>query len=305
MVNVKRFLGNPILAPNKQHSWETEAVFNGCILEEEGAYPLLYRAMSSPQEITGKTLELSTVGYAMSFDRIQFHNRRQLIVPQYDWERYGCEDPRITKLDDRYFICYTALSNWPPGPENIRVAVAVSRDLLSIEEKHLVTPFNAKAMALFPEKINGKVTAILTAHTDMPPPKIAVAKFDAIEQIWDEAYWKNWYSGLDHHVVPLLRSLPDHLEVGAPPIKTAEGWLLIYCYIRNYQTSYKTFGIEAVLLDGENPTKVLGRTETPLMSPERNYELTGKVPNVIFPSGALLFNNNVGVYYGAADTTCC
>ena len=99
-----------------------------------------------------------------------------MIAPEEDWERFGCEDPRVTKIDDKYYIFYTALSVYPFAAEGIKVAVAVTKDFKKIEERHLVTPFNAKAMVLFPEKINGKYVALLTAHTDTPPVKICLGR---------------------------------------------------------------------------------------------------------------------------------
>ena len=160
-------------------------------------------------------------------------------------------------------------------------------------------------MALFPEKINGKMVAILTANTDLPPAKIALAFFDKEEDMWSEQYWNNWYKSLDNHVIPLLRSANDHLEVGAPPVKTDKGWLLIYSYIQNYFSSEKIFGIEAVLLDLNDLSKIIGRTTNPLLFPEKEYELFGDVPDITFPSGAVLDNKKLYLYYGAADTTCC
>ncbi|OGG11895.1 hypothetical protein A2Z00_00875 [Candidatus Gottesmanbacteria bacterium RBG_13_45_10] len=305
MIAVKRFPSNPILAPNTQQSWEQEAAFNGCPIVADGATHLLYRAMSQAQTIKGKYIELSTIGHAISFDRVHFLNRRQLIFPQYDWEQFGCEDPRVTQLDGKFYIFYTALADFPPSPKGITVAVATTRDFHTIEAKHHVTPFNAKAMALFPQRVNNKLAVILTANTDLPPAKIAIAYLDCESQLWNTSFWEKWHAKLDDHVLPLLHSLHDHVEVGAPPIKTNDGWLLIYCYIRNYLSSNKTFGIEALLLDNTNPNKILGRTDMPLLVPEFKYELVGKIPNVIFPSGALVYNNNLGIYYGAADTTVC
>lgn len=306
MVDIKRYFANPILEPNKQNDWEKEAAFNGCIAEGgKDLFHFVYRAQSQTQTIDGNNLELSTIGYAKSSDRIHFKKRRQLITPEFDWEKFGLEDPRLTCIDNKYYIFYTALSDYPHSPAGIKIAVALTSDFKKIEEKHQVTHFNSKAMALFPEKINGKLTAVLTVHTDMPPAKIAIAQFDNPAQIWDQNFWQNWYNSLDTHTLNLLRSSDDHIEVGAPPIKTASGWLLIYSYIKNYRTQYKTFGIEAILLDPTDPTKIISRTQKPLLTPQENYELQGKVPNVIFPSGALVHENELGIYYGAADTTCC
>ena len=89
-------------------------------------------------------------------------------------------------------------------------------------------------MALFPEKINGKFAAILTVNSDLPPAKIALAFFDNEEDIWSEKYWTNWLYNIESHVIPLLRNVNDYVEIGAQPVKTDKGWLLIYSYIQNY-----------------------------------------------------------------------
>ncbi|HSW48417.1 MAG TPA: hypothetical protein VLG67_05055, partial [Candidatus Saccharimonadales bacterium] len=171
-------------------------------------------------------------------------------------------------------------------------------------EKSQVTTFNSKAMALFPEKINGKMGALLTMNTDMPPAKIAFAEFDREEDIKSPMYWSQWYENANQHTIHLLRDMRDQVELGSAPIKTDKGWLVIYSYIKNYMSNNKTFGIEAVLLDLKNPRKILGRTDSPMLMPAEKYELEGMVPNVIFPSGALVRDNTLFVYYGAADTTC-
>lgn len=303
---VQRSEANPILRPNPSVSWEAEAVFNGCPVRKDGKICLLYRALSSYETVDGVTLRLSRIGLAESEDGVEFYGRRVLIYPEYRWEWFGCEDPRVTELDGKYYIFYTALSQWPPTPDGIKVAVAVSRDLRGAEEKHLVTPFNAKAMALFPERINGFLWAVLTVHTDRPPAKICLASFEDESELWSEDYWRKWYSEFDKHSLPLQRRPQDHIEVGAPPIETPYGWLLIYSYIRDYFSPQKRlFGVEAVLLDLHNPTKIIARTDSPILTPGEYYERIGMVPNVVFPSGALLEDDTIYLYYGAADTTCC
>ncbi|MCL5006607.1 MAG: hypothetical protein M1153_00450 [Patescibacteria group bacterium] len=303
---VKRFAENPILKPNPNQSWEAEAVFNGCPIEKGGKIFLLYRAVSLPHYHTSaqSRLRVSDIGVAESKNGFSFSNRRRLVIPEHEWEKFGCEDPRVTKLNGKYYVFYTALSDWPPRAEGIKVGLAISKDLETIAEKHLITPFNAKAMAMFPEKINGKIWTILTADTDRPPAKIALASFDDEAQMYDPAHWQNWYKNIDKHVLPLLRRPQDHMEVGAPPLKTKNGWLVIYSYIRNYFSAQKIFGIEAVLLDLKNPLKIVGRTNFPIILPEEYYEKYGFSPNIVFPSGALIKNGVVYIYYGSADTTC-
>jgi len=303
---LRRSPENPILLPNKENAWESEATFNASVTKQGGTFHFVYRASSAPREVHGATIDLSTIGYARSGDGVHLRDRRQLIFPEYDWERYGCEDPRVTKLGGKYYIFYTALSTYPFGADGIKVALATTKDFKTITSKHPVTPFNAKAMALFPGKINGKYVAVLTANTDRPPARIAAALFEKESDIWSKEYWDKWYANLDLHTLPLQRTGNDQIEIGAPPIKTKYGWLLIYSYIRNYfASSGRVFGIEAALLDLKDPMKILAHTYRPILVPDEEYEEYGRVPNIVFPSGALLDGNTLRIYYGAADTTTC
>lgn len=304
---IERSDKNPILMPNKNQSWEAEAVFNGCPIQNRGKIFLLYRALSLPHyhALARLSMRVSDIGIAQSGDGIHFENRRRFIFPEHDWERFSCEDPRVTKLNGKFYIFYTAISRYPFNADGIKVGLAISKDLETVQEKHLVTPFNAKAMALFPEKVNGKIYALLTVHTDRPPAKICVAAFDKEEDIWSPKYWEGWYKNFEKYALPLQRKPADHIEVGAPPLKTPKGWLLFYSYIRNYFSGQRLFGVEAVLVDIKNPSKIIARTEYPILTPEEYYERLGMVPNTIFPSGAMIKDGWLRIYYGAADTTCC
>ncbi len=303
MATLTRIPENPILTPNPEYEWEHDGAFNGCVVHVDGIYHMVYRALSAKREYNGVQMQVSSIGYAQSKDGVHFSEHRQLIAPTEDFEKYGCEDPRITYFDGKFYIFYTALSVYPFSAYGIKLAVAVTRDFKSFE-KHPVTTFNSKAMALFPEKINGKMAALLTMHTDLPPSKISLAVFEREEDIWSEHYWSDWYKGANSRIIHLLRDVRDQVELGAPPIKTEQGWLVIYSYIKNYMYSEKLFGIEAVLLDLNNPLNIIGRTQLPMLTPEEEYELEGNVPNIIFPSGALVQDGKLFVYYGAADTRC-
>ncbi len=304
-MKLTRFPDNPILLPSLLNPWEAAAAFNGSITTLAGKYVLVYRAQAKKSPHAGENVKLSTVGLSISQDKASFQETRLFISPEEEWERFGCEDPRVTKLEDTYYIFYTALANYPYSAGNIKVAVALTKDFQTITEKHLVTPFNAKAMTLFPEKINGKYAALLTADTDLPPAKIALALFDSLEEMWSQEYWEHWYQALEEHELPVRREESEQIEVGAPPIKTEKGWLLIYSSIKNYFSENKVFGIEAILLDLNDPKKILSRTTEPLLVPETEYEKYGNVPQVIFPTGAIVENGELSVYYGGADTTCC
>lgn len=304
MISVNRFEENPILSPEPDNPWEADSVFNGCPVADKNKIRLLYRAVSSPVVIEGREMQLSTIGQAVSGDGLHFRGRRQFIRPEFDWEKFGCEDPRVTKLDGKFYIFYTALSQYPFAADGIRVGLAITRNFKKIDAKHPVTPFNAKAMALFPEKIGGKFVVILTLDTDRPPAKIALAFFDKEEDMWSLEYWNQWYAEIDKHILHLRRNINDQIEVGAPPLKTKKGWLIIYSYIQRYLTPPAKFGIEAFLLDLKDPSKIISKTDYPLMTPHEEFEVFGKVPNVVFPSGALKKKRNLNIYYGAADSVC-
>lgn len=298
---------NPIVTPNRIYSWQAEAVFNACPVKKGDMTYIVYRALSLPHfhALAKQRLSISDIGIAESIDGINFSNHKRFIIPEQAWEKFGCEDPRVTKFENKYYIFYTALSEYPPKAEGIKVAVAISEDMETIKEKHLVTQFNAKAMALFPEIIDGKMWAIVTANTDYPPAKICVASFEKESDLWSEDYWQGWYQALDQHALSVQRRPEDHIEVGAPPLKTREGWLIIYSYIKNYFSPQRLFGVEALLLDLHDPSKIIGRTDAPFLTPDEYYEKMGMIGNVVFPSGALLDNDLIHLYYGAADTTIC
>ena len=309
MFVVRRLEENPMLRPLYESAWEGFATFNWCPVDDGKITHAVYRAMSLADPIREGPRNVSTIGYASSTDGIHYKGRRQFILPTEEWERYGCEDPRVTKFGDTYYIFYTALSEYPFRPEGIRVAVAKTKDFKTIIEKKLVTPFTSKAMALFPEPVNGKMTAILTADSEHIPKKIAIAQFDSEKDLTDPAWWQRWYESISEHRIYPERTPHDQIEVGAPPIKTDYGWLFIYSMIENHferGAHYQyVYGIEALLLDINDPRKILGKTKGPFITPLEAYERAGAVGNVVFPSGARIAGDKLHIYYGAADTTCC
>jgi predicted GH43/DUF377 family glycosyl hydrolase len=300
---------NPILLPDPKHSWEAQAVFNGCPVVRGKETYLLYRALSMPhyQLPINSEISISSIGIARSEDGYHFGERKRFIIPEEPWERYGCEDPRVTYIDGKYYIFYTALSEYPFRADGIKVGVAISDDLIEVREKHVVTPFNAKGMTLFPERIGGKLWALLTVDTDRHPSFIGIASFADEKEMVSETYWNAWYAKKETHAMAFKRPNhihEDHVETGAQPIKTEKGWLVLYSHIRNYFIGNAFFTVEAVLLDLHNPRKIIGRTEFPLLTPEDSYERYGMVPNIVFPSGVLVKGKHIELYYGSADTVC-
>ncbi len=303
MFVVRKSKHNPIITPNPQNSFENYAAFNGNPIEVGKNIHLLYRAQSIPEKFGDINFSMSVIGKAESKDGVNFKNRSIFIEPTEEWERYGCEDPRVTKLGNKYYTFYTALSAFPLNiPEGIKVGLAISRDMKKIDEKHLITPFNAKAMCLFPEKINGKYVAMLTVNPDRLPTHITLAEFNKIEDMWNEKYWKKWYGNLDKHIF-IKGDDNDRIEIGSCPIKTEKGWLIVCCRIQNHSSPNRVFAIEAFLLDLKDPKKVIGKTRGALVVPEESYEKNGIIGNTIFPSGARIEKDKLVIYYGATDTS--
>jgi predicted GH43/DUF377 family glycosyl hydrolase len=305
MFSAKRDENNPLLGPRREHPWEALGTFNPAAIKMPDGIRMYYRALAKPDALVSPYAGQSTIGMAFSEDGEHFHSRRQVLMPKESWEAFGCEDPRATIIDGKTYLSYTALGGYPFSADNIKVGIAVSDTGEHFEERHLVTPFNAKAFALFPNKVNGKYAAFLSVHTDRPPGEICLALADKIEDFWSADFWPKWYDSWKSHALLLRRSDNDHIETGAPPIKTEKGWLFFYSYIVNYfGGGPRVFGIEAALLDLDNPLKVIGRTY-PFFVPQEIYEQYGLVPDIVFPTSAIVGDDGtIDLYYGAADTVC-
>ena len=310
MFVIRRESHNPILAPRRERPWESMATFNPSAVRTEEGVHLFYRAFGNPDALQTPTAGLSSIGLAFAEDGVHFHSREQVIVSQESWDRFGCEDPRVTYFEGRWYCFYTALGGYPFGPDNIKVAVAIGDTPNKFTERHLVTPFNAKAATLFPERVDGDIVLLLTAHTDWtaehPRATIALARAKHIEEFFDPEYWRAWHERLADHALPELhRTERDHIEVGASPLLTEKGWLLIYSYIQNYYDGDKRiFSVEAALLDRNNPQKLISRTESFLI-PQEFYEEYGLVPHIVFPTSVTLADYGMlDIWYGAADTVC-
>ncbi len=306
---------NPLLRPDPNRAWEGLATFNWCPVPDHtdpSITHVVYRALSLSDPLREGPHERSTIGYGQihNGDYEHIHERRQLIVPEYDWEQYGCEDPRVTFFEGLYYIFYTTLSEYPFTPQGIKLGVAVTKDFKTFE-KHPVTTFNSKAMVLFPERINGKVTILFSADTDGNRARMAMVQVDEIEELWNPAFWDAWYQNPNNDItLDILRGEYDHVEIGAPPVKTEYGWLLVYSHIKNFFPNPhghpRVFGIETILLDLEDPSKILGRTGDSMFAPSEAYEHMGVVNDVVFPEGAHIDEEGyLNIYYGAADTTGC
>lgn len=305
MFVIRREPHNPILSPRREHPWEALAVFNPSVIREEKGWRMYYRALSNPAALVSPYAGQSSIGEAFSEDGIHFHSQRQVLIAEEPWEVFGCEDPRVTVFEGAKYLCYTALGGYPFSKDTIKVGIAVARNGNDFTERHFATPFNAKALTIFPDRVNGKVMAILTVHTDEPPAEICLVQANAIEDLWSPDFWDAWYRDWQSHKLSLKRDVNDHVEAGTTPILTNAGWLIFYSYIEHYfGGGERVFSVEAALLDRNDPSKIISRT-APLLVPEEIYERYGIEPDIVFPTGATLNDDGVlDIWYGAADTVC-
>lgn len=307
-MKLKRHPNNPILEKNHEQAWEKGSVLNPSVLFEDGIFKMVYRATNDTHaDIPGKYM--SSVGYAVSLDGIHFARAAQpLIAPEHDYEKkLGCEDPRVTKIEDYYFLYYTAVGD-DNGNDVVRIALATSRDFKKWKKHGIVGPKHtaSKAAVLFPEKIRGKYVMFYTWMSDSPMSTIMEASFDSLEEAMKppEEIMVNSTDRYEEHAVfrPLENTFRGP-EVGAVPIKTRYGWLFIYCNAN--VSDHPQWTISAALLDLHDPKKVLAITPEPILRPETDEERHGVVNNVTFPEGAVIVGDELYVYYGSGDQGIC
>lgn len=294
-----------------------KATFNPGAIYADKRIHLLYRAIGGD--------DVSVLGYASSADGTTFTDRSE--VPAYaptvaediDMEESlplaieiayasggggngGAEDPRITLIDDRVYLTYTAFDGW--GSVRIGLSSIGLDDFLKNrwdQWKHpaLISPPGEihKNWVLFPEKIGGKF-AILHGIT----PSILIEYVDSLD-FEDGTFIKS--SRPSNDKVPVRKGVWDsHVRgIGPPPIKTVDGWLVLYHAIDNRDPGRYKLG--AMLLDLNDPTKILYRTRTPILEPDLDYENNGFKAGVIYSCGAVVKDGELYVYYGGSDSVTC
>lgn len=305
-----RFEGNPIIRPRPEHAWESRATFNPAAIYEGGKVHILYRAIGDS--------DTSVLGYASSSEGFEIQERLNwpVYIPREPFEGAavsvtepspitwsytsggggygGCEDPRLTRLDDRIFMTYVAYD----GRSGPRAALSwiKAQDFLDKiwrwSKPVLISPPGLvnKNISILPEKINGKYVIFHRIFPDIYINMVDDLDFDG-QTKWLTSQFK-------------IRSRPDSWDsrkigAGPPPIKTEEGWLLIYHGV-DESDEYR-YKIGAMLLDLDDPTKVIARCKEPVLSPEAWYENEGLKYGVIYPCGAVVLKGRLIVYYGSAD----
>ena len=260
-------------------------IWNSGVVRFDGGYLLL---------ITIETLE----GYyrlhrAFSDDGINFTVEAEPSMvpdetcPDSACESKGIRDPRITPVNGSYYIVYTA-----DGDHGLRVGLAETTDFRTVKRLGYVSQVDVKSGALFPRQIGGKYALLKRPDPGM---SIWVSYSD------DLVYW-----GHDMAVMTPRGRYWDSHRVGAaaPPIEIDQGWLLIY-YGEKHTSAGPLVRLGAAVLDRDDPSRVLARSNIPILSPRERYERIGDVPNVVFSCGALLRDGQLELYYGASDSCIC
>lgn len=327
---------NPILTPNSANLWEAKKLYNPGAIFHNGKYHLFYRAVGNGENWK------SSIGYAISGNGENFERYSEpLITGSDDYEKRGLEDPRITKINDTFYMVYASYDGITP-----RLCMATSNDLkewikhgpvfsdwmfnnaggirTKFDENGI--PFNkprltewSKSGGMFSEKINGKFWMIF-------------GEFRMWFATSDDGI--KWTGDQTPFLFPRDGNYFDNtfVEMGPSPIKTEKGWLVLYHGI-NDKHCYR---IGFLLLDIKNPRKIIFRSDTPIFEPTKDYEMSGFVdvlpggltaiqkmtenelknfldkninkgtmPKVIFCCGATIVNKELRIFYGASDSVIC
>ncbi len=285
----KRYKNNPVLTP-RMWPYKVNAVFNaGAVLF--GEQVLLLVRVEDMCGFSHLCKATSKDGYTnWKIDSKPTMSPKPIDFPE---DIYGIEDPRIVKLeeDNRYAIVYTSFSE--SGP---LVSLATTEDFVTFRRYGVVMPPDDKDASLFPRKFKGRYILI---HRPSP------ANFNLGANIWisyspDLKHW-----GDSSILLPARRgSWWDAYKVGLspPPIETSEGWLLIYHGVRSTAAG-SIYRLGLALLDLDDPSKVIRRSDEWVFGPNEYYERVGDVPDVTFPCGVVVRGDELIMYYGAADTT--
>ncbi len=213
------------------------------------------------------------------------------LLPQCLYEEFGVEDARITPIGDVFYVTYVGASRHGPA-----TLLATTRDFATFERHGVIFCPENKDVVLFPEKSGGDFVALHrpAPHAPFNMPEMWLARSS------DALHW-----GRHQHFLSGGGGWDDgRIGAGAPPVRTPEGWLEVY---HGKQQDPRdgvvgAYAAGAVLLDGDDPTRILAHTPRPIISPQAPHETAGFVPNVVFPTAIIPRGNRLLVYAGAADT---
>ncbi|MBW5447233.1 glycosidase [Cohnella sp. CFH 77786] len=208
------------------------------------------------------------------------------VYPSGPLETFGIEDPRVTRIGDTHYLYFSAVS-----PVGIGVSLASTEDFRTVKRHGMIFGPDNKDVLIFPEKVNGKYYALHRPTVrSVGRPEIWIAESDNL------LYWGN-----HKHLAGLREGMWDSGRIGggAVPFRTEKGWLELY----HGATKEHRYSMGALLLDPDDPSRVIARSDRPLLEPEAEYERNGFFGEVVFSCGALVEGDTVRMYYGVADTS--
>jgi len=317
MITVKN---EGIILEKTNLEFENKNVLNPACIQTDSITHMFYRASNHN--------EVSSIGYCqLKNNKVVKRFKEPVLFPEYDYEKKGVEDPRITLLEGIYYLFYTAYDG-----KNALIAYATSKNLVHFVKQGFISPkisydeaedifreskvgerytifeklykekegkdilLFEKDASLFPQKFNHKFALL---HRILPG--IQIIYFNNFSELTEDR-WRDYFKNLGDFIVldPLFWFENRNIGGGCPPIKTKDGWLIIYHAVENTPLG-NIYHASAALLDLKNPLKVLGRLKEPLFSPKASWEKSGVTNNVVFPTGAVVRDKRLYIYYGAAD----
>lgn len=230
---------------------------------------------------------ISYIRIARSKDGRRFTiDDKPFVYPSNQLETFGIEDPRVTQIGETYYVYYSAIS-----PVGIGESMISTKDFVSITHHGMIFCPDNKDVLIFPEKVNGKYYALhRPTLKSIGSPEIWIAESENL------VHWGN-----HKHLAGLREGMWDAARIGggAVPFRTEYGWLELY----HGATKEHRYCMGAILLDLNDPTKVIARSDKPILEPEAEYEKNGFFGDVVFSCGALVEGDVVTMYYGVADTS--
>ncbi|HCN82494.1 MAG TPA: pesticidal protein Cry7Aa [Sphingobacteriaceae bacterium] len=313
MIEVKK---EGIILRKTDLDFENQAVLNPAVIREGDIVHLFYRGVRNGNH--------SSIGYCKLNSPAKVSQRfdAPVLIPQFKYELHGVEDPRIVKIDDLYYLTYTAYNGL-----NSLGALATSKDLRHFDKRGLIVPqikydefkrlveyrcklnlkyfrmngantfLMVKDVMFFPRRINNKLYFMQRIK-----PDIQLVCVNDLKEL-TKAFWEDYFIHFDKNIMlkPKHNHEVSYIGGGCPPIETEHGWLLIYHGVHDTVEGY-VYSARVALLDINNPLNEIARLPYNLFKPEHEWELKGDVDNVVFPTGTALFGDTLYIYYGAADT---
>lgn len=335
-MKIERFFENPLITPLDvpplHEGHEVIGAFNGGVAKYKDETLLLLRVAERPISedenivkapiIDPETKELQIVSFRKDDERYDFEDPRMIrlkdkldsfvyltslsyiriarskdghhftvddhafLYPFNEYQTFGIEDARCTQIGDTYYVNFSSVS-----PVGVCDSLIATKDFETYHDMGNIFAPENKDVLIFPEKVNGKYYAL---HR---PSLKSIGNYD----IWiaSSPDLESW--GNHHHLLGIREGEWDGGRIGGGlvPIKTAEGWLAIY----HGATPEHRYCMGAVLLDLNDPTKVIARSTKPIMEPEADYEKNGFFGDVVFGCGGLIEGDQLTMYYGVADTS--